>query len=145
MSRKWINSLLRARQAQEDIARERLAHARLHAQDARLRVRAEDRRVEAMLEERSPASARAFVAAVSARQAAAATLSEARQSQAMADDQVVTRTTSVVSAARDRRSIEKLAERDAADLHTRTIGALQKELDDIGVRRHQPGIAVAGG
>jgi precorrin-4 methylase len=145
VSRKWINSLLRARQAQEDIARERLAHARMHAQDARQRVYAEDQRVAAMLEERSPASARAFVAAVSARQAAAATLSGARQTQAMADDQVVTRTTSVVSAARDRRSIERLAERDAADLHTRTIGALQKELDDIGVGRHQPGIAAAGG
>jgi hypothetical protein len=117
----------------------------MHALDARQRVRAEDTRIEAMLGQRSPASARAFIAAVSARQAAAATLASARQSQAIAEDQVVTRTTSVVAAARQRRSAEKLAERDAADGFRRASRASQKELDDVGLRRHRPDLAAAGG
>jgi len=145
MTRKWISGLLRARQVQEDVARERLAHARLHAQDARLRVRADDARVQAMLEETSPQSTQAFLASASARQAAGATLAAAQWIRATAEDQVTIRQTSVVAAARQRRSAEKLAERDANELHARAAAALQHELDDVAGRPRHEDEAVAGG
>jgi flagellar export protein FliJ len=135
MSKKWISSLLRARQAQEDVARERLATARNHAQSARARVRADDDRVQAMVESEYPESAQAFLAAAAARQAAAATLASARRLHALAEDQVDARSSSVTAAARQRRTAEKLVERDEAELRAREALALQNELDDVAGRR----------
>ena len=60
MSRAWLGSLLRARQMQEDLAKERLAHAQRHALGAEVRTRTEDKRVRAMMHDVAPATATAF-------------------------------------------------------------------------------------
>jgi flagellar export protein FliJ len=133
----WLGSLLRARQIQEDAARERLVHAHLHAEGTRRTARNDDQRVQAMLEQSSPESALAFVAAVSARQAAAATLAAALHTQAMAEDQVANRRSSLTTAAQHRLSAEKLIERDASERRRSAASAMQQELDEIGSRMHR--------
>jgi flagellar biosynthesis chaperone FliJ len=134
MSRAWLTSLVRARQVQEDQAKEQLAHARRHARNAELRAQADDHRVRAMRAENPSGTALAFIAAASARQAAAATLSAARQTQAFADEQVAARASSLTTAAQHRLSAEKLAERDEVERRRAEGVALQLELDEIGAR-----------
>ncbi len=142
MSRAWLKSLVRARQVQEDVARERLASAHRHARHAQLRALAEDDRIDELTAtgHEEVSTTLAFVAAASARQAAAATWAAAHQTRAIADGQVEVRATAVTAAARQRRSAEKLAERDAADERSRAATAMQNELDDIGgqaARKHR--------
>ena len=135
MSRAWVSSLLRARQVQEDVARQRLAQARRHAQEAHAQVHAETERLEAMNGDAEPTSVLAFVAAASARHSAAATWFAAKHARAVAEDQVAVRAGAVTAAAQDRRGVEKLAERAAAEAHQAAATAMQKELDEIGGRR----------
>jgi flagellar biosynthesis chaperone FliJ len=134
MTRAWLPSLVRARQVQEDLARERVALARRHARRAELRAMSDDERVQGMADSGEPMSALAFVAASSARQAAAATLAAAIQSQARAEDQVTADQASLTVAAQNRLSAEKLAERDAAERRRAAATAMQQELDEIGSR-----------
>lgn len=134
MSRAWVSTLLRARQVQEDVARQRLAQARRHAQEAHAHVHAETERLEAMNGHAEPTSVLAFVAAASARHSAAVTWFAAKHAHALADDQVAVRTGAVTAAAQDRRGVEKLAERAAAEAHQAAATAMQKELDEIGGR-----------
>ncbi len=96
---------------------------------------AQNDRITAMIAKTSPDSTVAFIAAASARQAAAATWASARRVHGVAEDQVTVSSTAAVSAARQRRSVEKLAERDEAAERLRTATAAQNELDDIGARR----------
>jgi flagellar export protein FliJ len=134
MSRAWLASLVRARQVQEDQAKEQLAHARRHARTAEGRAQADDHRVRAMRAENPSGPALAFIAAASARQAAAATLSAARQTHALAEEQVGRRASSLTAAAQQRLSAEKLAERDEVERRRAESAALQLELDEIGAR-----------
>jgi hypothetical protein len=131
VSRAWVATLLKARQAQEDVARQRLAQAHRHAVEARLHVLTENERLDTMLSHAEPEDVLAFVAAASARQSAAQTWAAAKHSRAMADDQVLARATAVTASAQSRRSVEKLAERDLAGSRTRAASAMQKELDEI--------------
>jgi len=145
MSRAWLSSLVRARQVQEDLAKERLAHARRHARSAEMRAQSDDSRVQAMLDKAPSGTAMAFIAAASARQAAAATLAAALQTQTLADDQVKDRVASLTSAAQNRLSAEKLAERDETERRRAANAAMQQELDEIGSRlRRQDDVAADG-
>jgi flagellar protein FliJ len=134
MSRAWVSTLLRARQAQEDVARGRLADAHRHAQQAHARLLVEGDRLESMSAEHGSASALAFIAAASAQQSAAATWFAARHAHASAEDQLALRSSALTAAAQERRGVEKLAERDAAEARTRAGVAQQKELDEVGGR-----------
>jgi flagellar protein FliJ len=136
VSRAWVSTLLRARQAQEDVARGRLADAHRDAQEARARLFVESDRLESMSSAHGSASSLAFLAAASAQQAAAATWFAARHAHATAEDQVAARSGALTSAAQDRRGVEKLAERDAETARARASLAQQKELDEVGGRIH---------
>jgi len=144
MSKAWLGSLLRARQVQEDVARERFAHAQRHARTTEGRVHSDDQRVRALLEEAIPGSAAAFIAASSARQAAAATLAAAQQTHAMAEDQVLASRRSLTDAAQQRLSAEKLAEREATEERRARDAAQQQELDEIGSRPRRNDDLAAG-
>jgi flagellar export protein FliJ len=98
-----------------------------------------------MLDKAPPGTALAFIAAASARQAAAATLSAARRTQAMADEQVDVRLASLTTAAQNRLSAEKLAERDETERRRAANAAMQQELDEIGSRRRRPDDLAAQG
>jgi hypothetical protein len=133
----WLVGLLRARQIQEDVARERLLHARLHADGVRRVAQADAQRVQGLVDQGSPESALAFVAAVSARQAAAATLAAAMYAQAVAEDHVASQRSSLTSAAQHRLSTEKLVEREHGERTRAANAAMQQELDEVGARTHQ--------
>jgi hypothetical protein len=139
MSRGWLSGLVRARQVQEDLARQRLATARNDALAARRAAVAEDDRIDAMTGALPPESALAFVAAAAARQAAAMTWSAARLAEAAAHDHITVAETVVVGAARDRRSVEKLQERVTEEARVQSLSDAQDELDDIAARSFESG------
>ena len=134
MARAWKASLVRARQAQEDIARERLALAHEHARTSARLVETHDQRISAMLVER-PASIAELIATAEGRARAAATLVDARHAQAAAHDQIAVRSVHVTAAAQARRSAEKMVERDAAAEAITSARSAQRELDELGSRR----------
>lgn len=134
MSRDWVATVLRVRQLQEDVERQRLADARRVAQEAHLHVLAHNERLDSMLSDAEHESVLAFVAAASARHSAAATWAAARHDRAIADDQVTARTSAVSQAAQKRRGVERLAESRAAEEQARESQAQQKRLDEIGAR-----------
>jgi hypothetical protein len=135
VSKHWVSTVLRARQIQEDVAKQRLAEARQHAHEAYLDVMAHGERIDGLVTTPAePESALAFVAAASARQAAASTWAAARQARVLADDHVLTRSSAATTAAQQRRSVEKLAENVAADRVRGAAIAQQKDLDEIAGR-----------
>ncbi|MCU1659526.1 MAG: hypothetical protein JWO57_4182 [Pseudonocardiales bacterium] len=143
MSKKWLTSLVRARQVQEDAARQRLATAQRLAHRAHARVRYDADRIDSLRDAGAEDSATAFVAASVALQAAAATHAAAVQ---MADDAVrgvAGRRDELGAAARARRTAEELREQELVIERTRAASAAQRELDEIAARVHRDSIEVA--
>ena len=73
MSVKWLTSLVRARQLQEDSAKAQVATAQRISRSAHARVRYDAERIDSLVAADAQDSAPAFVAAAVALQAAAAT------------------------------------------------------------------------
>jgi hypothetical protein len=133
--RAWTASLVRARQAKEDIARERLAHARLHAEAAAVEVCRHDERISEMLAGPEPLDVSELIVVSERRARATATLVEAQHACAVAADQVRIRSVSVTEAAVARRSAEKLVERDEVEEARSLAHAEEQALDEIATRR----------
>jgi flagellar biosynthesis chaperone FliJ len=125
-----LASVLRARQAQEDTARGEVLRARVGAAQA---AHAADARDHSLVEHRVPNAdtSHAVIAALTARQAMAASLAVARQLQALAELRVVEHTGELTEAARRRRSVEKLAERHADQRRRHDQHADQRTLDEL--------------
>lgn len=133
--RRWLGTMIRARQAKEDVAVQNLADARRTATLAAQRLAREAGRVDGLAQPDSE-SVRAFHASSAARQAAAATLSAARHRLLTAQDQVGAAEVELTAAARARRTVEKMHERDAAAHAKAALATAQQELDEIGTSRH---------
>jgi flagellar protein FliJ len=131
-----LKSVLRARQAQEDAARAEVVRARRAAADA---ADAAVKRGERLAAHQTPNedTARAVVAALTARQAMAASLSAARQLHHLAEKHVTVRAEELTEAARRRRTVEKLAERHAEQRRQREQQAEQAALDELGTTSQQ--------
>jgi len=131
-----LGSVLRARQAQEDAVRGQVMHARRAAAEA---ADAAIARGERLAAHQAPGedTARAVVAALTARQAMAASLSTARQLHLLAEQHVAGRTEELTEAARRRRTVEKLAERQAEQRRQREQRAEQSALDELGTTMTQ--------
>ena len=125
-----LASVLRARQAQEDTVRGEVLRARVGAAHA---AHATDARDRSLLEHRIPDAdtSHALIAALTARQAMAASLAAARQLQALAELRVAEHTGELTEAARRRRSVEKLAERHAEQRRRHDQYADQSVLDEL--------------
>lgn len=134
---KWLTSLVRARQLQEDAARQRLASAERIKQRANARVRYDEERLASLCEAGSEANAPAFVAAAVALQAAAATHAAAVHMAQDAQHEEDGRRGELGDAARARRSAEELAERSEAAERARLSRAAQRELDEVAARVHR--------
>jgi len=137
MTRRFrLGSVLRARQAQEDAARGQVMRARRDATEA---ADAAVRRGEVLAAHQHPGedTARAVVAALTARQAMAASLSAARQLHLLAEQHVTHRSEELTEAAKRRRTVEKLAERHAEQRRQRDQRADQSALDEMGSTGHQ--------
>lgn len=131
---RWLTSLVRARQLQEDAARQRLATAERIKQRANARVRYDEERLESLRDVQAESSAPVFVAAAVALQAAAATHAAAVHLAAAAEADETERRGELGDAARARRSAEELADRAAVAEQVRLSRAAQRELDEIAAR-----------
>lgn len=137
MSARWLNSLVRARQLQEDAAKQNLASAQRSAHRAHERVRYNADRLDSLTAAGAEESATAFVAAAVALQAAAATHSAAVGCATDADGVAAERLDDLGAAARARRSAEELNERELAAERQRAAHAAQRDLDEIAARVHR--------
>jgi hypothetical protein len=131
-----LASVLRARQAQEDAARGAVLRARHGATVAADAVDARDR---SLAGHQMPGedSARAIVAALTARQAMAASLAVARQLAVTAEARVAERAEELTAAAQRRRTVEKLAERHAEERRRQDQRADQSALDELATTDRQ--------
>jgi hypothetical protein len=127
--------MLRARQAQEDVAAQRTASAYRDSELALEAVSREQDRVSDM-STNDTESAQAFLASAAARQAAAATHSAAVHRAAFAQQRLQASIGELASAARERRTVEKLSERVLAERRAEAIQQAQREMDDQTASRH---------
>jgi flagellar biosynthesis chaperone FliJ len=131
-----LASVLRARQAQEDVARGEVLRARNGAARATEVADARDR-ILASRQAPTEDTARALVAALSARQAMAASLASARLMAKVAHARVAGHTEELTEAARRRRTVEKLAERHAELRRRGEQHADQRALDELATTDRQ--------
>jgi len=108
MSPKWLNSLVRARQLQEDAAKQHLATAERLARRAHDRARVVDERLDSLVAVEAERSVPAFVAAAAALQAVAASHAAARQAAAQAEGDVARNREQLGNSARRRMGAEEL-------------------------------------
>lgn len=134
MTAKWLTSLVRARQLQEDAAKLELATAQRRMRAARERIRYDDERLDSLTAAEAGGNASAFVAAAVALQAAAATHSASVRLAEHAATVADTRTDELGEAARARRVAEELHDRAEAAERRRALLAQQRELDEIAAR-----------
>jgi hypothetical protein len=135
MSHNWIPTVLRARQAQEDLLAQGLAVARRDAGRAADQHAEQLARVDALAMPES-LSVPAFHATLAAQQAAVATLAAARNRVVFADARVAGTMAELTAAARSRRTVEKLQERHLDEQATLASGLAQRELDEVSIGRH---------
>jgi hypothetical protein len=134
-ARNWIPTVLRARQAQEDLIAQQVAVARRDARQAADRHTEHQDRVAGLVVPESQ-SVPAFHASLAAQQAAAATLAAAKNRMLFAESRVSSTMTELTAAARTRRSVEKLHERHLDERASTALGLAQRELDDVSISRH---------
>jgi hypothetical protein len=137
MKTPWLTGLLRARQVQEDSAKQRLATAERLARTAHARVRYDADRLDSLREAQAEESVPAFVAAAVALQAAAATHAAASRAADQATQGVAASSAELLDAAVARRTAEELYEREVASERARAHAAAQREQDEIAARIHR--------
>jgi outer membrane PBP1 activator LpoA protein len=135
MSHNWVPTVLRARQAQEDVLAQVLASARRDADRATDEHAEQLARVEEMAVPHSQ-TVRAFHATLAAQQAAVASLAAARNRVLFAEHRVAGKVTELTAAARARRTVEKLHERLLDEEATAASAVTQRELDEVSIGRH---------
>jgi outer membrane PBP1 activator LpoA protein len=135
MSHNWIPTVLRARQAQEDVLAQGLAAARRDADRAADQHAEQLARVEELAVPHSQ-TVRAFHATLTAQQAAVASLAAARNRMLFADSRVVGKLAELTVAARARRTVEKLHERLLDEQVSAASVVAQRELDEVSIGRH---------
>jgi hypothetical protein len=144
VSAKWLNSLVRARQLQEDAAKQRLASAQRNLSRAHVRVKYDAERIDTLVAAEAEDQASAFVAAAVARQAAAATHSASIRVAAQAEQETTVRRDELGDAARARLTAEELNERHVAAERHRMALAAQRDLDEIAARMHRDALEGGG-
>jgi hypothetical protein len=135
MTHNWIPTVLRARQAQEDLLAQGLAVARRDAGRAADQHAEQLARVDALAMPES-LSVLAFHATLASQQAAVATLSAARNRVLFAESRVAGTMVELAAAARSRRTVEKLQERHLDEQATAAAELAQRELDEVSISRH---------
>jgi flagellar export protein FliJ len=138
VSPKWLTSLVRARQIQEDAAQAELAEARRRGRMTKQHVRREGDRLDAMCAAEVPESAAAFVAASVALQAAAATHAAAVDTADQAERAADERHSTFTEAARARLAAERMQEQH--DDHDRRSAARAEQRDNDEVAGYRHGI-----
>ncbi|WP_433079945.1 cell envelope biogenesis protein TolA [Dactylosporangium sp. CA-052675] len=125
-----LGAVLRARKAQEDMAKAAVVRARADATDAVQRVRARERDLDGRAVPHA-ATAAAYAATLTARQALAGELAAAIALSRLADETVEERMRELTDAAVQRRTIEKLQERHDLTRKRTEAAAQEKAVDDL--------------
>lgn len=142
MSARWLSALVKARQAQEDLAQYELASARRRAREAhsaRLRADARVDELSGLTDAGADAelTGPAFAAAAAALQSAAAASSMAGFAAAQADLGTAHRRDALHRAAIDRDVAEQLQDNAVAVERHRASHRAQLELDEVAARLHR--------
>jgi flagellar biosynthesis chaperone FliJ len=138
MTRRFrLASVLRARQAQEKVAKAAVVRARAAAAASSER-RAERERALTARPTVDGGPAAWYIAALAARQALAGELSAADRRTEEAAEQVTERITELTDAAIRRRSMETLADRHAAAAQHAELAASQRVLDEVAGATRRP-------
>lgn len=137
MNRRFkLAPVLRARQAQEDIARGAVVTSRAQEQEAAaLKKRRQLDLVGA--DAPSEGTARAMVAALVARQSLAAGLAAATRMVGEAQDQTGERVADLADAAKRRRAVERLAQRHTDAVRAHDQATDQRTIDELAVTSRQ--------
>jgi flagellar biosynthesis chaperone FliJ len=131
-----LAAVLRARHAQEEAAKAAVVRARAEAYQAAVRVRALERDLDGRVVP-DAASAAAFSATMSARNALAGALNAAIDMSRLAEDSVRERIDDLTDAAVQRRIIEKLEEHHAAARRRTAETADANAVDDLTTAAHR--------
>ena len=137
MSPKWLGSLVRARQIQQDAAQLSLANAERLARARHARVHREAERLDELGVPIPPTDVPAFVAAAVALQAAAATHAAARTAAHRADEVSAERRVVLRDAAIAANSAEELQDRARAVERAQAARATQRDLDEVAAGIHR--------
>ena len=132
MARFRLATVLRARLAQEDVAKAEVVRARGASRFARGVAREREGALRAT-DVPTGVAARAVVAALVARQSLAAGLAAAQHDIVRADEHADQRRDDLEEAAKRRRIVEKLGERHAAAQRAKIDAADQRAIDEIAV------------
>jgi flagellar FliJ protein len=136
MTRFRLGAVLRARLAQEDVARSEVARAQQEAAQATELSRHQGRRLRARGVP-VDGSGRAVAAALAARHSLAVALSEADQLADEARERTTDQLAALTEAAKARRGVERLAERYTAAGQLREQVADQRAIDELAVTDRQ--------
>lgn len=144
MSPKWLNSLVRARQLQEEAAKQQLATAERMALRAQARLRYADERLDTLIDADSEQSVPAFIAAAAALQASAASHAAACAAAERAETDVTRGRENLGDTARRRKGAEELQERIVSAEVVRAAASAQRDLDEVAARIHRDGLQEGG-
>lgn len=127
-----LGPVLRARKAQEDVARGAVNQSRQEIRDAQALVK---RRALDLTGADAPTegTARAMVASMVARQSLAASLSGAHQMVTDAEEVTQAKVAELADAAKRRRAVEMMAERHAETVRKHDLATEQANLDELAV------------
>ena len=134
-ARRWLPTVLRARQAQEDLAAQQVAAARRDAELAAGQLAVQQRRV-AGLAMPETGSVAEFHAEVAGQQAALASLAAASNRVQFADARLAGQLSELTEAAKSRRTVEKMQERIENSQARQALSVAQREQDDVTLARH---------
>jgi flagellar biosynthesis chaperone FliJ len=139
--RSRLGAVLRARQAQEDAAKGEVLRARRASRAAHKLARQQEQHLD---QDSLPDEgvARAIIAALAARQALAADLSAAKQAAIVADEETGERVGELGEAAKRRRAVERLLDRQLEEQRRSALAADQRVLDEIAGTGHQRAAAL---
>ena len=133
--RQWLPTVIRARQAQEDLRAQQVATARRDLESAVEGLAEQTERV-AGLALPATASVSEFHAGIADQQLHVARLSAAGHRVRFADARLQTELAGLTEAARSRRTVEKMQERVQAEQAVTALAASQREQDEIAISRH---------
>jgi flagellar FliJ protein len=128
--------VLRARKAQEDVAKGAVTQSRAELRDAAALVKRRQLEL-AGADAPSEGTARAMVASMVARQSLAASLSGAHQMVADADDVTREKVAELADAAKRRQAVESMAERHAETVRVHDLAVDQATIDELAVTSKQ--------
>jgi hypothetical protein len=133
-NRRWLPTMLRARQAGEDAAALHVAQARRDLAEHEGIERAQRARL-AGLGVPASGSTRAFLVEVTRGDAAAATHLAAQHRVGVAERRLAARVEELNAAAQQRQSVQKLSERLDAEGRATELATSQRSLDDLTISR----------